>query len=220
MVTLSLIMVVVIFIFLLLGGLLYLYAAQQGVKTTGDDLFPDLALNHMPSIVSVIFVIGLISALFPSADGAITALTSSFCIDILGMKRREDWSEAKKKKIRQRTHLTVAFIFLLFVMVFHWVNNQSMINVILKMAAYTYGPLLGLFSFGILTRRSVKDNIVPLICVAAPLICLALELITPYFITGFKWGPELLVVNGILTYIGLLMISKKSTPQQIQNGIN
>jgi Na+/proline symporter len=220
MVTLSLIMVVVIFIFLFLGGLLYLYAAQQGVKTTGDDLFPDLALNHMPSIVSVIFVIGLISALFPSADGAITALTSSFCIDILGMKRREDWSEAKKKKIRQRTHLTVAFIFLLFVMVFHWVNNQSMINVILKMAAYTYGPLLGLFSFGILTRRSVKDNIVPLICVAAPLICLALELITPYFITGFKWGPELLVVNGILTYIGLFMISKKSTPQQIQNGIN
>ncbi|MBS1756167.1 MAG: sodium:solute symporter [Bacteroidetes bacterium] len=216
MVALSLIMVVVIFIFLLLGGLLYLYAEKVGVTTTGDDLFPEIALNHMPSIVSVIFVIGLISALFPSADGAITALTSSFCIDILGMKRRQDWAEEKKKKLRQRIHLTVAFIFLLFVMVFHWVNDPSMINVILKMAAYTYGPLLGLFSFGILTKRSVQDKLVPLVCIASPLLCLALEFITPLFITGFKWGPELLVVNGLLTFIGLLTISKKSIAPNIK----
>lgn len=213
MVTLSLIMVVVIFIFLFLGGLLYLYAAQQGVTATGDDLFPELALNHMPEIVSVIFIIGLISALFPSADGAITALTSSFCIDILGMKRREDWPEAKKKKIRQRTHLIVAFVFLLFVMVFHWVNDPSMINVILKMAAYTYGPLLGLFTFGIITKRSVTDGYIPYICIAAPLICFALEIFTPYFIEGFKWGPELLVVNGFLTYVGMLIVSKKVKPE-------
>lgn len=209
MVSLSLIMVVVIFIFLFLGGLLYLYAAQVGVTATGDDIFPALALNHMPPIVSVIFIIGLISALFPSADGAITALTSSFCIDILGMQRRTDWPEAKKKKIRQRIHLTVAFIFLLFVMVFHWVNDPSMINVILKMAAYTYGPLLGLFTFGIITKRSVIDKWVPFICIASPLICFALELVTPNFIEGFKWGPELLVVNGFLTFIGLFMVSKK-----------
>ncbi|RZM01421.1 MAG: sodium:solute symporter, partial [Pedobacter sp.] len=127
-ITLSLIMVVVIFIFLFLGGLLHLYGAQQGVTSTGDKLFPDLALNHMPHIVSVIFIIALISALFPSADGAITALTSSFCIDILGMQRRPDWDEAKKKKIRQRVHLTVAFVFLLFVLVFYQVNNPSMIG--------------------------------------------------------------------------------------------
>src|SRR5438045_9790973 len=117
MLTLSGIMVVVIMLFLFLGGLLYLFAAQQGVTATGDKLFPEIALHHMPPIISVIFIIALISALFPSADGAITALTSSFCIDILGMNRREDWPEQQRKKVRQRIHLIVAFIFLVFVMV-------------------------------------------------------------------------------------------------------
>ncbi|MBN8833467.1 MAG: sodium:solute symporter [Niastella sp. SCN 39-18] len=213
MVSLAFIMVVVIFIFLFLGGLLHLYGAQQGVMAKGDDLFPALALNNMPAIVSVIFIIALISALFPSADGAITALTSSFCIDILGIKRRPGWDEKKQKKIRQRVHLTVAFIFLVFVMVFHWVNDPSMIDVILKLAAYTYGPLLGLFTFGILTHRSVQDKWVPLICIASPLICLGIEKLTPLFIPGFKMGPELLVVNGLLTYTGLLIISKKNNQE-------
>lgn len=207
MVSLAFIMAIVIFIFLFLGGLLHLYGAQQGVTATGDNLFPAIALNHMPGIVSVIFIIALISALFPSADGAITALTSSFCIDILGLQRRPDWDEAKQKKIRQRVHLTVAFVFLLFVLVFHWVNDPSMITVILKMAAYTYGPLLGLFAFGILTKRSVKDAWVPIICIASPIICLLIEWLGPKLITGLKLGPELLVVNGTLTLIGLLFIS-------------
>ncbi len=117
-VTLSVIMLFVILLFLFLGGLLHLYAGQQNLAATGDKLFPEIALNHMPPIVSVIFIIALISALFPSADGAITALTSTFCIDILGMKRREDWNDAKQKKIRQRIHLVFAFIFLLFVKLF------------------------------------------------------------------------------------------------------
>jgi Na+/proline symporter len=211
MVSLAFIMAVVIFIFLFLGGLLHLYGAQQGVTATGDNLFPFIALNHMPGIVSVIFVIALISALFPSADGAITALTSSFCIDIIGLQRRPDWDEAKRKKVRQRVHLFVAFIFLLFVLVFHWVNDPSMIDVILKMAAYTYGPLLGLFTFGILTKRSVTDKWVPFICIASPLICLLIELLTPEFIPGFKLGPELLVINGLLTFIGLYFVSFKQS---------
>ena len=210
MVSLAFIMAVVIFIFLFLGGLLHLYGAQQGVTATGDNLFPFIALNHMPGIVSVIFIIALISALFPSADGAITALTSSFCIDIIGLQRKPEWDEAKRKKVRQRVHLFVAFVFLLFVMVFHWVNDPSMIDVILKMAAYTYGPLLGLFAFGILTRRQVKDSLVPMICIASPLICLLIEWITPKFIPGFKLGPELLVINGLLTYIGLYLVSHKT----------
>ena len=209
MVSLAFIMVVVIFIFLFLGGLLHLFGAQQGVTAKGDDLFPFLALNHMPPIVSVIFIIALISALFPSADGAITALTSSFCIDILGIQRKEEWSEEKRKRIRQRVHLTVAFIFLVFVMVFHWVDDPSMITVILKLAAYTYGPLLGLFTFGILTKRTVTDKWVPFICVLSPLICFGIEMITPMFVEGFKMGPELLVVNGLLTYIGLYAVSQK-----------
>ncbi|MFI5129603.1 MAG: sodium:solute symporter [Chitinophagales bacterium] len=208
-VTLSGIMVVVIMLFVFLGGLLYLYAAQQGVTATGDKLFPELALHHMPPIVSVIFIIALISALFPSADGAITALTSSFCIDILGMQRRMDWTEKQKKSIRQRVHLTVAFVFLIFVLIFYKVNNPSMIGVILKVAAYTYGPLLGLFAFGILTKREVADKWVPFVCIASPLICYILDKFQKQIFGSFELGLELLIINGTLTFLGLLLISKK-----------
>ena len=209
--TLSGIMVVVISLFLFLGGLLYLYGAQQGIATTGDGLFPELALKHMPSIVSVIFIIALISALFPSADGAITALTSSFCIDILGMQRRDDWTDKRKKTIRQRVHLFVAFLFLIFVLIFYRINNPSMIGVILKVAAYTYGPLLGLFTFGIITKRQVKDQWVPLICIASPIICYILDKFQKEIFGSFELGLELLVINGLLTFTGLWLVSKKST---------
>ncbi|MDB5222046.1 MAG: sodium:solute symporter [Chitinophagaceae bacterium] len=206
--TMSFILAIVLLLFLFLGGLLYLYAGQQGVTVTGDKLFPEIALHHMPPLISVIFIIALISALFPSADGAITALTSSFCIDILGLKRRDDWDEAKKKKVRQRIHLTVAFIFLVFVMVFKWVNNPSMIGVILKVAAYTYGPLLGLFSFGILTKRKVIDKFVPVVCVLAPVICFFLDRFQKDIFGKYEIGLELLIINGLLTFIGLYLISK------------
>jgi Na+/proline symporter len=210
MVTLSGIMVVVIMLFLFLGGLLYLYASQSGVTATGDKLFPELALKHMPPIVSVIFIIALISALFPSADGAITALTSSFCIDILGMQRREDWTEKQKKTIRQRVHLFVAFVFLIFVLVFYKINDPSMIGVILKVAAYTYGPLLGLFTFGIITKRQVIDKWVPVICIASPIICFILDKFQKEIFGSFEIGLELLIINGLLTFIGLFLISRKS----------
>ncbi|MEZ2443099.1 sodium:solute symporter [Chitinophaga sp. RCC_12] len=209
MVSLAFIMVIVIGLFLFLGGLLHLYGAQQQVTATGDKLFPELALHHMPPVVSVIFIIALISALFPSADGAMTALTSSLCIDILDMQKRTDWSEAEKKKYRQRIHLMMAFIFLLFVMVFEWVNNQSMIGVILKVATYTYGPLLGLFAFGILTKRKVQDALVPVVCVAAPLLCLVVDLYQSHIFGKFQIGLELLIINGLFTFLGLLLISRK-----------
>lgn len=211
-ITLSLIMLGVILLFLVLGGLLYLFAAQKGVTVTGDGLFPAIALQHMPPVISAIFIIALISALFPSADGAITALTSSFCIDILGMQRNKSWTDVQKKKIRQRVHLIFAVIFLLFVMVFRWVNNPSMIGVILKVAAYTYGPLLGLFSFGILTKRVVQDEFVPGICIAAPVICFVLDKYQKQLFGSFEIGLELLIINGLLTFLGLLIISKKQEP--------
>ncbi|NLR60247.1 sodium:solute symporter [Chitinophaga polysaccharea] len=210
MVSLAFIMVIVIGLFLFLGGLLHLYGAQQQVTATGDKLFPELALHHMPPVISVIFIIALISALFPSADGAMTALTSSLCIDILDMQRRSDWPEATKKKVRQRIHLLMAFIFLLFVMVFEWVNNQSMIGVILKVATYTYGPLLGLFAFGILSKRKVNDSLVPLVCVAAPLLCLLVDTYQSVLFGHFQIGLELLIINGSFTFIGLLLISRKA----------
>ena len=190
-----------------------MYGAQQGVTVSGDKLFPELALHHMPPIVSVIFIIALISALFPSADGAITALTSSICIDIIGMQRRTDMDEPAKKKLRQRVHLMVAFVFLLFVLVFYKVNDPSMIGVILKVAAYTYGPLLGLFTFGILTKRSVQDNLVPFVCIAAPLICFFVDKFQKELLGGLQIGSELLLLNGFLTFMGLLIISKKAQPQ-------
>ena len=209
-VTLGVILLVVLMLFLFLGGLLYLYAGQQNVLATGDKLFPEIALKHMPPFVSIIFIIALISALFPSADGAITALTSSFCIDILAMKRRPDWDEAKQKKVRQMVHLSVAFVFLLFVMLFKWINNPSMIGVILKVAAYTYGPLLGLFTFGIITKRAVNDNLVPFICVASPIICFVIDKYQKELFGKFEIGLELLIINGALTFIGLLVISYKN----------
>jgi Na+/proline symporter len=162
----------------------------------------------MPPIISVIFIIALISALFPSADGAITALTSSFCIDILGMKRRTDWPEAKQKRLRQTVHLTVAFIFLVFVMVFKWVNDPSMIGVILKVAAYTYGPLLGLFSFGIITKRQVMDKWVPVVCVFAPVVCFLIEKFQKELFGDYQIGLELIIINGFMTFMGILLISK------------
>ncbi|HCF64567.1 MAG TPA: sodium:solute symporter [Chitinophagaceae bacterium] len=213
MITLSIIMVVVIFLFLFLGGLLHLYGTEQGVTAVGDQLFPELALNYMPTAVSIIFIIALISALFPSADGAITALTSSFCIDILGMQRKAAWDEARRKKIRQWVHLTVAAVFLLFVMVFYWIDDKSMIDVILKVAAYTYGPLLGLFTFGIITKRQVNDALVPVVCILAPVLCYIIERYQQYIFGDFQIGLELLIINGALTFLGLMLISKRAHPQ-------
>jgi Na+/proline symporter len=209
MISFAAVLMVVNLLFLFLGGLLYMYGKSLGVDATGDKIFPLLALEHMPPAVSVIFIIALISALFPSADGAITALTSSFCIDILGIQRRDDLSEAQKKKTRQRVHLTFAAIFLFFVMVFHQINSPSMIGVILKVAGYTYGPLLGLFSFGILTKRVVNDRLVPVVAVISPIICFLIDKYQASLFGGFEIGLELLILNGLLTFIGLWLISRK-----------
>jgi Na+/proline symporter len=228
-VTLGVILLLVIVLFLFLGGLLYLYGESLGGHFTtlangskafmindtnaiGDKLFPVIALQYMPPLVSVIFIIALISALFPSADGAITALTSSFCIDIIGLQRNKNITDAEQKKTRQRVHLSFAVIFLVFVMVYKWINNPSMIGVILKVAAYTYGPLLGLFSFGILTKRTVNDAMVPFVCAAAPIICFILDKYQKAIFGSFEIGLELLIINGLLTFAGLLIISKKQVP--------
>lgn len=199
----------VIVIFLFLGGLLYLYAENLNIAVSGDKIFPVLAMEHMPPVVSIIFIIALISALFPSADGAITALTSTFCIDIIGIQRRADLTEAAQKKIRQRVHLTFAAIFLVFVLIFKWVNDPSMIGLLLKIAAYTYGPLLGLFTFGIITKRVVKDALVPYVCIAAPIICFIIDKYQKSLLGSYEVGLELLIINGTITFLGLILISKK-----------
>ncbi|MFK3736755.1 sodium:solute symporter [Massilia sp. TN1-12] len=209
--SLTAVLVVVLCAFLFLGGLLYLYAPQAGVAATGDKIFPAVVMGHLPAAVQIIFLIALISALFPSADGAITALTSTFCIDILGIKRREDMSEAAKVRLRRHVHLAFALLFLAMVMVFKWLDDPSMIGVVLKVAGYTYGPLLGLFAFGMMTKRSLNDRLVPFVTIGAPILCALLEHYQQYLLGSYKLGLELLIVNGALVFAGLFAISRRAT---------
>jgi Na+/proline symporter len=232
MMTFSVIMVIVNFLFLLLGGILYLYAKANNVVVPGDDLFPTVALKgFMPSAISIIFIIGLISALFPSADGALTALTSSFCIDILGLKRKDNLTEKEKKRTRLFVHFTFALVFFVLVMAFKVMNSKSIIDIILKVAGFTYGPLLGLFAFGILTTRKINDKAALYVCLLAPVVILGIDFVnniewwqkqlsldgawvenvrslSATLFGKFKIGTELLIYNGILTFLGLYLISK------------
>jgi len=210
MVTFSSVMVLVNLLFLLLGGLLYLYAANKGLSVKGDDLFPTIALQYLPPVIAIIFIIGLISALFPSADGAITALTSSFCIDILGLQRNKELSEAQQSKTRIKVHLTFSFIFLLFVLYFKWLDNKSIIGILLDIAGYTYGPLLGLFAFGMLTKRNITDKLTPVICLFAPAICYLIQYNSVSWFGNYQIGIEMLILNGALTFMGLFAVSKKA----------
>ena len=219
MLTLAVTMLGVILLFLFLGGLLYLFAESNGAAMINDafmigdtnvgkdNLFPTMALHYMPQAFSIVFIIALISALFPSADGAITALTSSFCIDILGIQQRDDLDEKGKKKLRQRVHLIFAGIFLLAVLGFKAINESSMIDVILKIATYTYGPLLGLFTFGILTKRTVNDNMVPIICILAPIISFVVDKYQKEIFGNYEIGNELLIFNGLITFLMLFIFS-------------
>lgn len=206
--SLTVVLVIVLSSFLFLGGLLYLYAPAAGIAATGDKIFPAVVMGHLPAAVQIIFLVALISALFPSADGALTALTSTFCIDILGIKRRDDLSEQAKGRLRRHVHLGFAFLFLLLIMAFKAADNTSMIGVILKLASYTYGPLLGLFAFGMLTRRTLNDRLVPVITVGAPILCWILEANQAYLLGSYRLGLELLIVNGILVFAGLFAISR------------
>jgi Na+/proline symporter len=220
--TFTVIMVVVNLLFLVLGGLLYLYLSDKGASydgkqflfegknVIGDDLFPTIALFHLPPAIGIIFIIALISALFPSADGALTALTSSFCIDILGIRRKEGLSEASQKRTRIVVHLSFAVIFLFCIMLFKWIDNKSIIGIILDLAGYTYGPLLGLFAFGILTKRKLGAGYgVTAVCLVAPALCYALGKNAASWFNGYQIGVEMLLINGLLTFIGLLLISRK-----------
>jgi Na+/proline symporter len=211
MMTFSMIMVGVNFLFLMLGGLLFAYAAKHNLNLTGDDLFPSIAMNHLPPVIGIIFIVGLISALFPSADGAITALTASFCIDILGTGRNASLDEKQRSNQRKKVHLTFSAVFLILVMVFKWMNNKEIVTILLDIAGYTYGPLLGLFAFGIISRREIRDRYAFIICLIAPALCFAIDKNSVHLLQGYKFGFEILAINGLFTYVGLFLISNKST---------
>ena len=213
MVVLALVLLGVVAVFLYLGGLLHLFAAQVGMTTTGDRLFPAVVLGHLPLAVQLLFIVALISALFPSADGALTALTSSFCIDVLGLKERAAWDEARRLRIRRQVHLGFAALFMALVMGFKALDDPSMIGLILKLAAFTYGPLLGLFAFGIFTRREVSDRWVPGVALAAPLLCWLLDTYQRQLLGPWELGLEVLLLNGALTFAGLWLLSSAPKPQ-------
>ena len=202
----------VVLLFLYLGALLQMFALQAGVAARGDRLFPAVVMQHLPVALQLIFVLALISALFPSADGALTALTSSFCIDILGMQRRAAWSEAKRRHVRHTVHLSFALLFMALVLGFRWLDDPSMIGLILKIAAYTYGPLLGLFAFGILTKRPVRDGWVPVVAIAAPLVCAWIDANQSALFGRYQVGLEMLLINGALTFAGLWLLSRSPQP--------
>lgn len=219
---LSVMFVVVNLLFLLLGGLLYLFVLNKGAvyeghtlllsgkNIIGDDIFPTVAFNLMPKAVSILFIIGLISALFPSADGALTALTSSFCIDLLDLRNRTDMTEQQKKRTRIMVHASFAAVFLICILIFKRVDNKSIVYTILDLAGYTYGPLLGLFGFGIFTRRVLPDTgAITAVCLLAPALCWLISRYSAQWLGGFQIGLELLLLNGILTYLGLWLLSKK-----------
>jgi Na+/proline symporter len=209
MIVFSITLLAVNALFLLLGGVLSLYIGQLGIKVAPDDLFPYVVQNYLPFGVFVIFIVGLISALFPSVDGAITALTSSFCIDVLGFNRN-NFEEEKKKRVKRWIHLSFALLFMILVFLFKWLDNKSIVDLIFDIAGYTYGPLLGLFAFGILTKRQFIHPKIAVISLVAPLLCYIIKTYATSLLGTYQIGNELLILNGTITFILLFIFSKKT----------
>lgn len=210
MFTFSGILVAVNLLFLFLGALLLVFIKSKELTiASSDDIFPTIAINYLGPVAGVVFLIGLISAAFPSADGALTSLTTCVSIDFLGLEKRTGLSEKAKTKIRYVVHLAIALVFFISVLMFRALNDRAVIDKLFTIAGYTYGPLLGLYSFGLFTRRSVNDKITPVIAIISPVICFILSTYSVELLNGYKFGFELLLLNGLLTFTGLYMFSKK-----------
>jgi Na+/proline symporter len=221
MFTFSGILVFVNLLFLFLGALLLIFVQNKGmVVTSSDDLFPTIAIKYIGPVAGLVFVIGLISAAFPSADGALTSLTTCISIDFLGLDRRETISEKSKTRIRYAVHFIIAFVFFISVLIFSKLNDKAVIDKLFTIAGYTYGPLLGLYSFGLFTNRIVNDKITPFIAVISPVICFILSSNSEVLLNGYKFGFELLLLNGFLTYTGLFLFSRKSENIRIKEGLS
>ncbi len=205
------VMVLVNLLFVSLGVLLYQYAAARGVEIPGqtDKLFPTLALHHLGTFAAVVFVVGLTAATFSSADSVLTTLTTSFCMDLLGMEERKDMTDADRTKLRHQVHVGFAVVLWLVILGFKMLNSKAIIDAIFTLASYTYGPLLGLFAFGLFARAQANDRWVPVVCCVAPLICLVLQQNSAAWFHGYKIGFELLILNGLLTFVGLWLIRIK-----------
>ncbi|NTW31462.1 MAG: sodium:solute symporter [Bacteroidetes bacterium] len=211
MFTFSGILIFVNIMFLTLGAVLYLFASAKGIGIPAktDNLFPIIAFNYLSPIAGLVFMVGLVSAAYPSADGALTALTTSFCVDFLGFKDKSKLDEKQKKRVRYIVHIGFATILFIVILIFRALNNEAVINAIYTAAGYTYGPLLGLFSFGLFTKFSVKDKYVWIVAILSPAICYFINMFSEALFSGYKFGFELLILNGLLTFAGLYILKIK-----------
>ncbi|MBW8331282.1 MAG: sodium:solute symporter [Prolixibacteraceae bacterium] len=194
-------------LFLCLGVMLYIFAQQKGIAlpTKSDDLFPMLALQHFGLITGILFLLGIVSAAYSSADSALTALTTSFCIDFLNVDPKNPNSKPKRIKV----HIAFSVLMFLVILLFWFINNDSVVTAVFKVAGYTYGPLLGLFAFGILTKKQVHDRYVPILGLLSPVITYIININSEAWLGGYKFGFELLLLNGLIMFTGLLILTKK-----------
>ncbi|MDX1270659.1 sodium:solute symporter [Bizionia paragorgiae] len=211
MIVFSIVLIAVNLLFLALGLLLTQYAQQHGITANKDDLFPTIAmLPEIGMVTSAFFLLGLIAAAYSSADSALTSLTTSFCIDIIDLEKRP---EDRQKKIRKQVHIMVSIILIIVIILFDTIfKDVSVIWELFKAAGYTYGPLLGLFAFGIYTKKQIKDQHVWIIAIVAPILSYILNMYSVDLFNGYQIGFEILIVNGLIMALGLFLISKKKTP--------
>lgn len=215
------IFVVINLFFLGVGALLYIYANKNGIEVpkdliTGkprtDLLFPEIAFHHLAFIPSLVFLLGLVAATFATTDSALTALTTSFCVDFLGMNKKENTNKPNSVRTRYFVHIGFSFLMFLVIIIFNSINNSSVVGMIFRVASYTYGPLLGLYSFGLFIKnRIVTDKLVPYICLLSPGLTFLLFENSAALFGGYIFDNELIIVNGLITFLGLLAISKKGS---------
>ncbi|GHA38491.1 sodium/iodide co-transporter [Salinimicrobium marinum] len=200
-------------LFLALGVLLYKFALDQGISVpeSTDDLYPMLALNHFGTVAGIVFLLGIVAAAFSSADSALTALTTSFCVDILDVPKRKVEGQ---KRTRLLVHIGFTIIMFCVIIIFSQINDSSVVNAVFKVAGFTYGPLLGLFAFGLLSKRQVKDKLVPVVCILSPIICVLLDVNSTAWFNGYKFGFEILLVNAAITCFGLFLLKR---PKEANN---
>ncbi|MBN1822008.1 MAG: sodium:solute symporter [Prolixibacteraceae bacterium] len=208
MVVFSVSFLITVFMFLCLGALLYIYAGKNNITipSNTDDLYPMLALNEFGLFVAIVFLLGITAAAYSSADSALTALTTSFCFDFLDFKEKEKQHKIKTRKL---VHLLFSALLLIVILLFKVLNNESVVVAVFTLAGYTYGPILGLFIFGIYVKRKVIDKFVPYIAVVSPVLSYLIASNSEYLFNGYKFGFEILILNGLLTFSGLLLFSKK-----------
>tara|TARA_R110002072_G_scaffold278495_3_gene440314 strand:- start:2234 stop:3154 length:921 start_codon:yes stop_codon:yes gene_type:complete len=211
MLSLSFILIIVNILFLSLGALLFIYAKQMGINLPekSDELYPFLALGGELGIwVAALFILGLIAAAYSSADSALTALTTSVCIDFLSVDKK---TELDGTKLRKQVHVMMSFVIFLVIMLFSFINNDSVISSLFKAAGYTYGPLLGMYAFGLIHKYSIKDRFVPWVCLVSPLLTYAINYFSEELFNGYQFGFEMIILNGLLTYLGLHLLRQKKT---------